>query len=154
MDLVLKIHSLYKALEYCCSYIQNTEGSRLELKNFSNFTGKHPKEKASTQGFICDILRNIQKRIFTKYSVDHLQLIKYQSCHYIETSQLICSANQFTGFYMIATLEFNELILTENTTQKMKFSIQEFFSKFDQIRRKLRMRSRLLKKSLMENFIF
>ena len=59
MDLVLKIHSLYKALEYCCSYIQNTEGSRLELKNFSNFTGKHPKEKASTQGFICDILRNI-----------------------------------------------------------------------------------------------
>ena len=59
MDLVLKIHSLCKALEYCCSYIQNTEGSRLELKNFSNFTGKHPKEKASTQGFICDILRNI-----------------------------------------------------------------------------------------------
>ena len=59
MDLVLKIHSLYKALEYCCSYIQNTEGSRLELKNFSNFTGKHPKGKASTQGFICDILRNI-----------------------------------------------------------------------------------------------
>ena len=59
MDLVIKIHSLYKALEYCCSYIQNTEGSRLELKNFSNFTGKHPKEKASTQGFICDILRNI-----------------------------------------------------------------------------------------------
>ena len=59
MDLVIKIHSLYKALEYCCSYIQNTEGSRLELKSFSNFTGKHPKEKASTQGFICDILRNI-----------------------------------------------------------------------------------------------
>ena len=59
MDLVIKIHSLYKALEYCCSYIQNTEGSRLELKNLSNFTGKHPKEKASTQGFICDILRSI-----------------------------------------------------------------------------------------------
>ena len=36
----------------------------------------------------------------------------------------------------------------------MKFSIKDFFSKFDQIRRKLRIWSHLLKKSLMENFIF
>ena len=35
--------------------------------------------------------------------------------------------------------------------QKMKFSIKGFFSKCDQIRRKLRI---LLKKSLMENFTF
>ena len=40
------------------------------------------------------------------------------------------------------------------TTQKMKFSIKYFFSKCDQIRRKLRIWSHLLKKSLMENFIF
>ena len=40
------------------------------------------------------------------------------------------------------------------TTQKMKFSIQNFFSKCDQIRRKLRIWAHLLKKSLMENFIF
>ena len=39
------------------------------------------------------------------------QLIKRQSCHHIETSQLICSANRLTGFYMIATLAFNELSL-------------------------------------------
>ena len=36
----------------------------------------------------------------------------------------------------------------------MKFSINDFFSKSDQIRRKLRIWSDLLKKSLMENFIF
>ena len=36
--------------------------------------------------------------------------------------------------------------------KKMKFSIKEFFSKCDQIRRKLRIWSHLLKKSLMENF--
>ena len=36
----------------------------------------------------------------------------------------------------------------------MKFSIKDFFSKCDQIRRKLRIWSHLLKKSLMENFIF
>ena len=40
------------------------------------------------------------------------------------------------------------------TSQKMKFSIKEFFSKFDQIRRKLLIWSHLLKKPLMENFIF
>ena len=41
-----------------------------------------------------------------------------------------------------------------STAQKMKFSIKDFFSKCDQIRRKLRISSHLLKKSLMENFIF
>ena len=41
-----------------------------------------------------------------------------------------------------------------HTAQKMKFSIKDFFSKCDQIRRKLRIWSHLLKKSLKENFIF
>ena len=45
-------------------------------------------------------------------------------------------------------------ILVSSTAQKMKFSIKDFCSKCDQIRRKLRTWSHLLKKSLMENFIF
>ena len=45
-------------------------------------------------------------------------------------------------------------LLLQYTTQKMKFSIKDIFSKCDQIRRKLQIWSRLLKKSLMENFIF
>ena len=40
------------------------------------------------------------------------------------------------------------------TAQKMKFSIKNFFSKRDEIRRRLRIWWHLLKKSLMENFIF
>ena len=40
------------------------------------------------------------------------------------------------------------------TTQKMKFSIRDFFSKCDQICKKVRIWSHLLKKSSMENFIF
>ena len=40
------------------------------------------------------------------------------------------------------------------TAQKMKFSIKCFFSKCNQISRKLRIWSHLLKKSSMENFIF
>ena len=40
------------------------------------------------------------------------------------------------------------------TAQKMKFSVTDFFSKCDQIRSFLRTWSHLLKKSVMENFIF
>ena len=36
----------------------------------------------------------------------------------------------------------------------MKFSIKDFFSKCDQIRKKLQIWSHLVKKSLMENFNF
>ena len=45
-------------------------------------------------------------------------------------------------------------VTLETTAQKMKFSIKDFSSKGDQIRRKLRIWSHLLKESLMENFIF
>ena len=41
-----------------------------------------------------------------------------------------------------------------STAQKIKFSIIDFSSKCDQVRNFLRIWSRLLKKSLMENFIF
>ena len=42
---------------------------------------------------------------------------------------------------------------TNITAQKMKFSVKDFFSKCDQICKKLRIWSHLLKKSLLENFI-
>ena len=41
-----------------------------------------------------------------------------------------------------------------HTAKEMKFSIKDFFSKCDQVRRKLQIWSHLLKKSLKENFIF
>ena len=44
-----------------------------------------------------------------------------QCCHYIETGPLIYGANQWDGFYIMATLDWNKLILT--TT----FSIYHFF---------------------------
>ena len=45
-------------------------------------------------------------------------------------------------------------VFFNSTAQKMKFSIKDFLSKCDQIRRKLWIWLHLLKKSLMENFIF
>ena len=44
--------------------------------------------------------------------------------------------------------------LSDHTAQKMVFSIEDFFSKCDQIRRFPSIWSHLLKKSLMGNFIF
>ena len=44
--------------------------------------------------------------------------------------------------------------ILSGTTQKMKLLIKDFFRKCDLIRRKLRIWSHLLKKSLMENFVF
>ena len=42
--------------------------------------------------------------------------IKCQCCPHIETSQLICTANQFTGFYMRATLTFNGINTVDQST--------------------------------------
>ena len=41
--------------------------------------------------------------------VQFFKPIKCQCCHHIETSRLICCANQLTGFYMKATLALNGL---------------------------------------------
>ena len=46
----------------------------------------------------------------------------------------------------------NELRVSFNTAQKTKFSIKDFFSKWYQIHRKLRILSHFLRKSLMEDF--
>ena len=56
-------------------------------------------------------------------------------------------------FYLrfLLCLDFSK---NNNTAQKTKFSIKDFFSKCDQISSFLRIWSHLLKKSLMENFFF
>ena len=58
--------------------------------------------------------------------------------------------------YEFITEAYLENIQTSemDTVQKIKFSIVDFFSKCDQIRRNLRIWSHLLKKSVMESFIF
>ena len=48
----------------------------------------------------------------------------------------------------------SQRIFLKNTAQEMKFFIKDFFSKYDEICSFLQIWSHLLKKSLMENFIF
>ena len=67
--------------------------------------------------------------IFTRYvgcgKVGHFlgQLIKRQSCHHIDTSQMIYKANQLAGFQTMPTLAFNESINynLKNINVKFKF---------------------------------
>ena len=57
------------------------------------------------------------------------QPIKRQNCHQVDTNQLIYSANQLTGFYIMATLTINELI---NKTTKCNISLlsRQFYPRF------------------------
>ena len=82
--------------------------------------------------------------------------VKMRQCN--ETSQAKRTTQEVSKTLPMALLMSilfaKAIILSSNTPQKMKFSIKEFFSKPEQIRRKLRIWSHLLGKSLMENFIF
>ena len=50
--------------------------------------------------------------------------------------------------------QFYQIYHVNPTAQKLKFSINDFFSKRDQIRRKLPIWSHLLNKSLMKTAVF
>ena len=57
--------------------------------------------------------------------------ITCQCCPHIETSQLICTANQLTGFYMGATLALNGLMLLGSIQLEVhEKPIFYFFKKF------------------------
>ena len=57
--------------------------------------------------------------------------------------------------YCLQIKKFTSILLIPfYTAQKMMFSIKDFFSKCYQIRRKLRIWSHVMKKSLMENIVF
>ena len=62
--------------------------------------------------------------------------------------------NKHTKFGIISYGIGLDPVATSYTAQKMKFPITDFFSKCDQIHSFLWIWSHLLKKSLMENFIF
>ena len=70
-------------------------------------------------------------------------IAKVTHSHYIQRKKV------FRGTYIGIWLSIGIC-----SAHKMKFSIKDFFSKSDQIRRRLRTWSHLMKKLLMENFIF
>ena len=71
--------------------------------------------------------------------------LRWEVTYFIDS---VVKVNVWLSLYLWVDLNF--LICL----QKKKFSIKNFISKFDQIRRKLRIWSHLERNSLMENFIF
>ena len=63
---------------------------------------------------------------------------------------VVCSDTKRLSCLLIVGIR----VLVTVTTQKLKFSIKDISSKYDQIRSFLQISSHLLKKSLMKNFIF
>ena len=88
---------------------------------------------------------------FTSFVVYFQKEVSYNNIYYKVTSLTV---NIFQTYFEYVLGKEKEAILYLSTVQKMKFSIKDFFSKFDQIHRKLPIWSHLLKKSLMVNFIF
>ena len=79
-----------------CPKLQEALGSRtaLVLLKRPSTKQKHCRYIPVLQGFYA---------VFINYP------IKCHGCPHIETSQVICTANQLTSFYMRATLAFNGL---------------------------------------------
>ena len=81
----------------------------------------------------------------------------FSSLHFDKVGNgVLGSLQMIWNFFLLIWQEIFSESLTQfmPTAQKMKFSIKDFFSKCDQIRSFLQIWLRLLKKSLMENFIF
>ena len=85
------------------------------------------------------------------FEISNNQLILSQSLDY-ETEPVVIIQVESTdnGIPPLSV----QVCLIKSLHKKTKFSIKDFFSKCDQIRSKLQIWSHLLKKSLMENFIF
>ena len=88
----------------------------------------------------CSVFGKIGALCFLEISVLRLALLPYYRRKWVANLKLIIID------FWLTTLGC--------TAQKMKFSIEDFFSKCDQIRNFLRISSHLLKRSFMENFIF
>ena len=85
------------------------------------------------------------------YDIQEVLLDEYSKPNIVKFTRTIQIFYQVIRRKLISCQPKN---VTINTAQKMKFCNKDFFSKCDQIRRKLRIGSHLLKKSLKENFIF
>ena len=56
--------------------------------------------------------------------------------------------------FLLSIWFYDLSIISHVTVQKMKLSMKDYFSKYDQISRKLRIWSHLLMKSIIKNFVF
>ena len=128
------------------------------VRNFAKITGKHlcrslfcNKEETMAKVFLDEVFKISMNNFFT----EHLRTTASKSCAVKIKRRKKGSVARKTDesdykSLQVTTSYYKWLLIY--TAQKMKFSIQDFFKKCEQIRR--RIWSHLLKKSWMENFIF
>ena len=116
------------------------------LKNSAVFTEKHLQVFSPAT-----FLKETPAQVF---SYEYCEMFK--KTYFEEYLQTVASSIYLFKGYLRQKIIFGHIIAQWgiDAAQKMKFSIMNFLSKCDQIRRKLRIWSNLLKKSSMENFIF
>ena len=104
--------------------------------------------RTSSWAFFCKFNAYFQKTFFQEH------LWRAVSSCKSNFHNILCDEDLRTQYNILEThkLKYNDL--NHITAQKMNFFIKDFFSKCDQSRSFLRILSYLLKKSLMENFIF
>ena len=76
----------------------------------------------------------------------------FEQCFYLDLNKKMANISGFS--WVILVFWSCNVLLLLTLHKKMKFSIKDFFGKYDQIRRKMRVWSHLLQKRLMENFVF
>ena len=65
------------------------------------------------------------------YTIYSPNLFNCQRCPGIEASQMICTANQLTGFYMRATLAFSGLLTTLRSSAKVLTASHSSLERFE-----------------------
>ena len=106
------------------------------------------KEKRSLFTTFCLRSTIVCQRHIRFYSNNQIEEIQEESLFFSLDVNCYISTFQTTN----ELKQSRKLIITTIHSTKMKVSIRNFFSKCDQIRNFLRIRSHLLKKSPMENF--
>ena len=70
---------------------------------------KKLKVKMNKPVYLGLLILKISEKLMYEFWYDYILTVKCQCCSHIKTSQLICIANQLTGFYMRAALALNGL---------------------------------------------
>ena len=102
--------------------------------------------------FSCIRIEYGEIRSILLYSVRLSENTDQKNSEYEHFSRIVCVLLSDVIFILLSWIL--QLAVDHCTAQKMKLSIKDFFSKCEQIRRRNWICSHLLKKSLMENFIF
>ena len=97
----------YFSATYFSAIGQNTEGYGVSFRIQSEFGKIRTAKTPNTNTFHVVVLRTLSNICGEALCENSQRLFS----HYVETSQLICSANQLNGFYMMGTLVVKILII-------------------------------------------